>query len=113
MLKGSDLLVAALEHEGVDRLFGAPGEETLDLAESLHNSKIELVPTRREQAEASDSRTSAPLLSVGFFGRSGTRIFPPIFCRGVSGRKRIEISQAAERRAPALTFESTGARNLN
>ncbi|MBB3660876.1 hypothetical protein FHX15_006148 [Rhizobium sp. BK650] len=27
MTKGSDLLVAALENEGVDRIFGIPGEE--------------------------------------------------------------------------------------
>ena len=30
MVKGSDLLVAALEQEGVDRIFGVPGEENLD-----------------------------------------------------------------------------------
>ena len=52
MLKGSDLLVAALEHEGVDRVFGVPGEENLDVVESLRKSKIELVLTRHEQAAA-------------------------------------------------------------
>jgi acetolactate synthase-1/2/3 large subunit len=52
MAKGSDLLVAALEHEGVDRIFGVPGEENLDVVESLRNSKIELVLTRHEQAAA-------------------------------------------------------------
>jgi len=50
MPKGSDLLVAALENEGVDRIFGIPGEENLDVVESLRNSKIELVLTRHEQA---------------------------------------------------------------
>ena len=35
MTKGSDLLVAALENEGVDRIFGVPGEENLDVVESL------------------------------------------------------------------------------
>ena len=52
MVKGSDLLVAALEQEGVDRIFGVPGEENLDVVESLRNSKIELVLTRHEQAAA-------------------------------------------------------------
>ena len=52
MVKGSDLLVAALEHEGVDRVFGVPGEENLDVVESLRNSKIQLVLTRHEQAAA-------------------------------------------------------------
>jgi acetolactate synthase I/II/III large subunit len=51
-MKGSDLLVAALENEGVQRIFGVPGEENLDVIESLHRSKIELVVTRHEQAAA-------------------------------------------------------------
>lgn len=52
MNKGSDLLVAALENEGVERIFGVPGEENLDVLESLRSSKIELVLTRHEQAAA-------------------------------------------------------------
>ncbi|WP_020180032.1 acetolactate synthase large subunit [Methylopila sp. M107] len=52
MVKGSDLFVAALENEGVDRIFGVPGEENLDFVESLRNSSIELVLTRHEQAAA-------------------------------------------------------------
>ena len=52
MPKGSDLLVAALENEGVERVFGVPGEENLDVVESLRRSSIELVLTRHEQAAA-------------------------------------------------------------
>jgi len=52
MAKGSDLLVTALENEGVDRIFGVPGEENLDVVESLRTSRIELVLTRHEQAAA-------------------------------------------------------------
>jgi acetolactate synthase-1/2/3 large subunit len=52
MSKGSDLLVAALENEGVDRIFGVPGEENLDVVESLRKSKIQLILTRHEQAAA-------------------------------------------------------------
>ena len=52
MLKGSDLLVAALENEGVDRIFGIPGEENLDVVEAIRKSSIELVLTRHEQAAA-------------------------------------------------------------
>src|SRR5690348_2408368 len=52
MPKGSDLLVAALENEGVERIFGIPGEENLDVVESLRSSRIELVLTRHEQAAA-------------------------------------------------------------
>jgi len=52
MTKGSDLLVAALESEGVERIFGVPGEENLDVVESLRNSKIKLILTRHEQGAA-------------------------------------------------------------
>jgi acetolactate synthase-1/2/3 large subunit len=50
--KGSDVLVAALENEGVDRIFGIPGEENLDVVESIRGSSIQLVLTRHEQAAA-------------------------------------------------------------
>src|ERR1700750_3341446 len=52
MTKGSDLFVAALENEGVDRIFGVPGEENLDVVEALRKSRIKLVLTRHEQAAA-------------------------------------------------------------
>ena len=52
MPKGSELLVRALENEGVERIFGVPGEENLDVVESLRTSSIKLVITRHEQAAA-------------------------------------------------------------
>jgi acetolactate synthase-1/2/3 large subunit len=51
-VKASDLLVAALENEGVERIFGIPGEENLDVVESIRNSSIQLVITRHEQPAA-------------------------------------------------------------
>jgi acetolactate synthase I/II/III large subunit len=50
--KASDLFVECLEAEGVKYVFGIPGEETLDLNESLANSSIEFVPVRHEQGGA-------------------------------------------------------------
>jgi acetolactate synthase I/II/III large subunit len=50
--KASDLFVECLEAEGVRYVFGIPGEETLDLNESLENSSIEFVPVRHEQGGA-------------------------------------------------------------
>ncbi|WP_346840031.1 acetolactate synthase large subunit [Microbulbifer sp. SAOS-129_SWC] len=49
-MKASDLFVRALEAEGVEYVFAIPGEENLDLLESLRGSKIKLVITRHEQA---------------------------------------------------------------
>src|SRR6186713_2616003 len=61
MAKGSDLLVTALQNEGVERIYGIPGEENLDFVESLRASKIELVLTRHEQAAAFMAATEGRL----------------------------------------------------
>jgi len=49
---GAELLVRALKNEGVERIFGLPGEENLDVVEALRTSSIQLVVTRHEQAAA-------------------------------------------------------------
>jgi len=51
-MNGADLLVAALENEGVTHVFGVPGEENLAVVDALRRSSIELVLTRHEQAAA-------------------------------------------------------------
>ncbi len=48
-MKASDLFVKALENEGVEYVFGIPGEENLDFLDSLTRSSIRLVLTRHEQ----------------------------------------------------------------
>jgi len=56
-MKASDLFIKALENEGVEYIFGIPGEENLDFLNSLKDSKqIKLILTRHEQA-------------AGFYGR--------------------------------------------
>src|SRR5215207_5059788 len=50
--KASELFVECLEAEGVKHVFGIPGEETLDLNESLEDSSIAFVPVRHEQGGA-------------------------------------------------------------
>jgi acetolactate synthase-1/2/3 large subunit len=42
-MKASDLFVKALENEGVEYIFGLPGEENLDFLNSLKKSKIKLI----------------------------------------------------------------------
>jgi acetolactate synthase I/II/III large subunit len=51
-MNGAELLVAALENEGVQQIFGIPGEENLDFVDALRRSTIKLVLTRHEQAAA-------------------------------------------------------------
>ena len=50
MAKASDLFIQCLEDEGVEYIFGVPGEENLDFLDSLSRStKIKLILTRHEQ----------------------------------------------------------------
>src|SRR5216683_6092945 len=65
-MKGADLLVTALENEGVQYILGVPGEENLDVVEALRRSSIRLVVTRHEQAAAFMAATHGRLT-----GRAG------------------------------------------
>lgn len=65
-ITASDLLVKALENEGVERIFGIPGEENIDLVDSIRRSGIELILTRHEQAAAFMAATHG-----GLTGRPG------------------------------------------
>lgn len=51
-MKASDLFVKCLENEGVEYIFGIPGEENLDLMDSLLSSDIKFILTRHEQGAA-------------------------------------------------------------
>jgi acetolactate synthase-1/2/3 large subunit len=51
-MKASDLFVRCLEAEGVERIFGVPGEENADFMLSLMDSSIDFVLCRHEQAAA-------------------------------------------------------------
>jgi len=51
-VNGAELFVACLEEEGVDMVFGLPGEENLDLLEAMRTSGIRLIVTRHEQHAA-------------------------------------------------------------
>lgn len=51
-MKASDLFLRCLEAEGVDYIFGVPGEENADVMMSLLDSPIEFVICRHEQGAA-------------------------------------------------------------
>ena len=48
-MNASELFVKALENEGVEYIFGIPGEENLDFLDALRTSNIKLILTRHEQ----------------------------------------------------------------
>ena len=51
-MKAAELVVRCLEQEGVEYIFGVPGEEIMDLLDALCDSTITFVSTRHEQGAA-------------------------------------------------------------
>ena len=76
----ADLFVECLENEGVEFVFGIPGEETLDLSEALDRSiQITFVPTRHEQgaafmADAYGRLTGRPGVCLATLGPGATNL---------------------------------------
>jgi acetolactate synthase-1/2/3 large subunit len=77
--RASDVFIDCLEAEGVRYVFGIPGEETLDLSESLANSSIQFVPVRQEQggaymADAYGRLTGRAGVCLGTLGPGATNL---------------------------------------
>jgi acetolactate synthase I/II/III large subunit len=77
--KASAVFVECLEAEGVQYVFGIPGEETLDLSESLADSSIQFVPVRQEQggaymADAIGRLTGRAGVCLGTLGPGATNL---------------------------------------
>ena len=51
-MKASELFVKCLENEGVEYIFGVPGEENVDIMDALLDSPIKFITTRHEQGAA-------------------------------------------------------------
>ncbi|HEC17926.1 MAG TPA: acetolactate synthase large subunit, partial [Gammaproteobacteria bacterium] len=51
-MKAAELFVRCLENEGVEYIFGIPGEENLDVMDALLDSRIQFIATRHEQGAA-------------------------------------------------------------
>ncbi len=93
--KASDLFVECLEAEGVKYVFGIPGEETLDLNESLQDSSIYFVPVRHEQggaymADMYGRLTGRAGVCLGTLGPGATNLI-------TGGRRRVPGPLAARR----------------
>jgi acetolactate synthase I/II/III large subunit len=77
--KASEVFVECLEAEGVKYVFGIPGEETLDLNESLADSSIDFIPVRHEQggaymADAYGRLTGRAGVCLGTLGPGATNL---------------------------------------
>ncbi|MBI4117606.1 MAG: acetolactate synthase large subunit [Parcubacteria group bacterium] len=81
-MKASDIFIQALENEGVKHIFGVPGEETLDLLDSIRKSKIDFIVTRHEQTAgfmaANIGRLSGhPGVCISTLGPGATNLVTP------------------------------------
>jgi acetolactate synthase-1/2/3 large subunit len=100
-MTGSDLLVKCLEREGVEYIFGVPGEENADFMMSLEKSdKIRFILTRHEQgaafmAEAYGRLTGNPAGCLGTLGPGATNL--------ITG-----VADANMDRAPMLVLTGQG-----
>jgi len=104
-MRASDLIVQCLEHEGVRYVFGLPGEEILDILDSLLDSRITFIPTRHEQgaafmADAYGRLTGRPGVCLSTLGPGATNLAtgvadanldraPLVAITGQAGRDRI------------------------
>lgn len=100
-MKASDLFVACLEEEGVEYIFGVPGEENADFMLSLADSrKIKFILTRHEQgaafmAEVYGRLTGNPAGCLGTLGPGASNL--------ITG-----VANANMDRAPMLVLTGQG-----
>ncbi|HAW36858.1 MAG TPA: acetolactate synthase large subunit [Erythrobacter sp.] len=108
-MKASDLMVAALEAEGVEYVFAVPGEENLDLLESLRTSTIRLVLARHEQGAGFMAATYGRLtgkagVCLATLGPGATNLTTPAAYAAlgafplviITGQKPIKTSKQAQ-----------------
>jgi acetolactate synthase-1/2/3 large subunit len=96
-VKASDLMVRALEAEGVEYIFAVPGEENLDLLESLRTSTIKLVLTRHEQGAGFMAATYGRLtgkagVCMATLGPGATNLTTPAAYAHLGGMPLIMIT---------------------
>lgn len=100
-MKASDLLVRCLEEEGIEYIFGVPGEENADFMMSLEKSdRIRFILTRHEQgaafmAEVYGRLTGNPAGCLGTLGPGATNL--------ITG-----VADANMDRAPMLVLTGQG-----
>jgi len=101
-VKASDLFVKCLEEEGIEYIFGVPGEENADFMISLEKStQIKFILTRHEQgaafmAEVYGRLTGQPAGCLGTLGPGATNL--------ITG-----VANANMDRAPMLVITGQGA----
>jgi acetolactate synthase-1/2/3 large subunit len=96
-MKASDLFVRSLENEGVKYLFGIPGEENLDVLDSLSRSRIQLILTRHEQAAGFMAATYGRLtgkagVCIATLGPGATNLVTPAAYAQLGGMPMLMLT---------------------
>jgi acetolactate synthase I/II/III large subunit len=97
-MKATDVFVQALENEGVEFIFGIPGEENLDFLESLkRSSQLKLILTRHEQgagfmAATYGRLTGKPGVCLATLGPGATNFLTPAAYAQLGGMPLIMIT---------------------
>ena len=96
-MKASDLFIKALENEGVEYIFGIPGEENLDFLDSLRGSSIKLILTRHEQgagfmAATYGRLTGKPGVCLATLGPGATNLVTPAAYAQLGGMPMLMIT---------------------
>lgn len=103
-MKASDLFVRCLENEGVEYVFGVPGEENVDLLMSLAGSPIRFVVCRHEQgaafiADAYGRLTGKAGVCLGTLGPGATNLLTGVANANMDRSPLVVITaQGATRR---------------
>jgi acetolactate synthase-1/2/3 large subunit len=108
-MKASRVLVNCLENEGVQRIFGIPGEENMDTMDALADSSIEFILTKHENSAAymagvQARLTNQPGICLSTLGPGATNMvngvadaflsnLPLIALCGQAGQNRMDPSQ--------------------
>lgn len=96
-MKASDLFVKCLEEEGVEYIFGVPGEENLDILNSLSTSSIEIILTRNEQsavfmAATYGRYTKKPGVAIATLGPGATNLMTGVGYAQLNGLPVIVLT---------------------
>ncbi len=101
-MKGGHAVVATLEANGVDTVFGIPGVHTLDIYDALYGSRIRHILTRHEQgagfmADGYARATGKPGVAVIISGPGLTNVSTPVGQAYADSSPVLIISAEVER----------------
>ncbi|MGB7816672.1 MAG: acetolactate synthase large subunit [Methylotenera sp.] len=96
-MNASDLFIKALENEGVEIIYGVPGEENLDFLEAMRKSSIKLILTRHEQGAAFMAATYGRLtgkagVCLATLGPGATNLVTPAAYAQLGGMPLLMIT---------------------